>query len=213
MKAREPQIPSEDRFNAACKIKKRFCKVAEHVNHIERYDKSHRPKYIEKYHGVSSISGKPFECEVSYERFLTPELLFSPEIAGKGRETPIHVLIDRAIQMPPIYKRRDMYGNIVLSGDSNMFKGLASRLQHEVQVIVDQRLKENAERESRRIGRKVEPGKVQVRIIEHCRQKYAVWCGGTLFANGGQSFLSKCYAKQQYDEVGPSIIHALPIPV
>ncbi|KAH0790030.1 Actin-like protein 3 [Histomonas meleagridis] len=208
LKDREPQVPPEDRFNAARDIKERFCKVAKHPSPTFAMFDKNRSKYIEKYHGVSSKTGKPFECEVGYERFLAPEVWFSPELVSSEYTTPISVLIDRAIQLSPITNRMQLYNNIVLSGGSTTFKGLAGRLQGDVQVLVDERLRENAERESKRINRKIEAGKVPVRIVEHRRQQYAVWYGGAMLAQTGKAFLNKCHTKMQYDEVGPSIARA-----
>ena len=37
--------------------------------------------------------------------------------------------------------------------------------------------------------------------------KYAVWKGGAMLADQS-TFLSRCVSKEDYDEVGPSAIHA-----
>jgi len=208
LKDREPTVPPEDRFNAARDIKERFCKVALHPSPAFKMFDSDRSKYIEKYTGRSSKTGKPYTCEVGYERFLAPEVWFSPELVSSDYTTPISVLIDRAIQLSPITNRMQLYNNIVLSGGSTTFKGLAKRLQGDVQSLVDERLRENAQRASERLGRKVEASKVPVTIVEHKRQQYAVWYGGAMLAMTGQAFYSKCHTKQQYDEVGPSIARA-----
>lgn len=208
LKDREPQVPPEDRFDVAKKIKEQFCKVAKHPSPtFAMFDKD-RSKYIAKYTGVSKKNGKTFECEVGYERFLCPEVWFSPELVSSEYTTPISTLIDRAIQLSPITDRMKLYNNIVLSGGSTTFKGLANRLQADVQVLVDERLAENAARESKRIGRNIQAGKVPVQIIEHKRQQYAVWYGGAMLANTGPMFYNKCHSKQQYDEFGASIARA-----
>ena len=208
LKDREPQVPPEDRFITARNIKERYCKVAKHPSQTFHMFDENREKYIEKYEGVSSKTGKKFQCEVGYERFLAPEVWFSPELVSNEHTTPISVLIDRAIQLSPITNRMQLYNNIVLSGGSTTFKGLASRLQNDVQELVNERLKENAERESKRINRKIEAGKVDVHIVEHKRQQYAVWYGGAMLSQGGPAFLKNCHTKAHYDEVGPSIARA-----
>ena len=210
LKDREPQVPPEDRFITARNIKERYCKVAKHPSQTFHMFDENREKYIEKYEGVSSKTGKKFQCEVGYERFLAPEVWFSPELVSNEHTTPISVLIDRAIQLSPITNRMQLYNNIVLSGGSTTFKGLASRLQYDVQKLVDKRLKENAERESKRIHRKIEAGKVYVQIVEHKRQQYAVWYGGAMLSQGGHAFLINCHTKAHYYEVGPSIARSPP---
>ena len=207
LKDRETTVPPEDRFNTAKAIKERFCRVAMHPSQtFEKFDKEPE-KYITKYTGRSSKTGKPFTCEVGYERFLAPEVWFSPELVSSEYTTPISVLIDRAIQLSPITNRTQLYGNIVLSGGSTTYKGLAKRLQGDVQVLVDARLKENAERESKRIGRTIQAGNVEVKIKEHKRQQYAVWYGGTMLAST-PGFCTKCHDRKRYLEIGPSIARA-----
>ena len=54
--------------------------------------------------------------------------------------------------------RRDLYSNIVLSGGSTMFPGLADRMQKEIQGLA--------------------PSKMKIRIIAAPERKYSVWIGG-----------------------------------
>jgi len=208
LKEREPQVSADDRFDAAKAIKENFCRVAKHPSvTFQKFDED-RSKFIETYHGISKKTGKPYQCEVGYERFLAPEVWFSPELVSNQYMTPISVLIDRAIQMSPITDRKKLYANIVLSGGSTTFKGLGSRLQADVQALVDARLAENARRQSEISKTKVEAGKLPVNIIEHKRQQYAVWYGGAMLASTGPAFYAKCHSKARYDEFGPSIARA-----
>jgi len=207
LKDREPQVPPEDRMITARNIKERYCRVAKHPSVMfQKFDED-RAHYIEKYTGIASKTGKPFTCDVGYERFLAPEVWFSPELVSSEYTTPISVLIDRAIQLSPITDRANLYRHIVLSGGSTTYKGLASRLQIDVQTLSDQRLKENAERESKRLGREIKAGHLEVKIIEHKRQQYAVWYGGSMLAMSAP-FINLCHSKERYDEVGPSIARA-----
>lgn len=207
LKDREPTVPPEDRFQTAKAIKERFCKVAMRPSATFAHFDEKPEKYITKYTGKSSTTGKPFTCEVGYERFLAPEVWFSPELVSSEYTTPVSVLIDRAIQLSPITNRTQLYGNVVLSGGSTTYKGLAPRLQKDVQVLVDERLKLNAERESKRIGRTIQAGKVEVKINEHKRQQYAVWYGGAMLASV-PNFTTKCHDRDRYLEIGPSIARA-----
>jgi actin-related protein len=125
--------------------------------------------------------------------------------------TPVAVLINRAIRMSPIQDRMQLFSNIVLSGGSTTFSGLARRLQADVQAIVDADLRANAEIATKKLGREVKAGKVPVKIVEHKRQQYAVWYGGAMLAMTGKAFYAQCLMKQAYDEVGPSIARRSPI--
>ena len=204
LKDREHQVPPEDRLVTARNIKERFCKVAKHPSVMfSTFDKD-RSKYIKTYTGIASKTNKPFTCEVGYERFLAPEVWFSPELVSSDYTTPISVLIDRAIQLSPITDRANLYKHIVLSGGSTTYEGLAKRLMADVQELSDKRLKENAERESKRLGREIKAGHLDVKVIEHKRQQYAVWFGGSMLAMS-PPFINLCHSKQHYDEVGPSI--------
>jgi actin-related protein 3 len=211
LQEREPAVPAEDRFITARTIKERFCRVTMHPSAMfARFD-ADRAKFFTTYTGISSKTKKPFTCDVGYERFLAPEVWFSPEMVSSEYTTPVAVLINRAVRLSPIQDRMQLFANIVLSGGSTTFSGLAGRLQADVQTIVNADLQANAEIASKKLGREVKAGKVPVKIVEHKRQQYAVWYGGAMLAMTGKAFYSQCLTKGQYDEVGPSIARASPI--
>jgi actin-related protein 3 len=205
LQEREPSVPAHDRYVTAKNIKERFCKVARHPSvTYQMFDKD-RAKYITTYTGIDSKTKKPFTCEVGYERFLAPEVWFSPELVSGEYTTPISALIHRAIRMSPIQDRVPLFGNIVLSGGSTTFSGLAERLQRDVQAIVDEELRQNAIITSQKLGREHKAGTVKVEIKEHKRQQYAVWYGGAMLASTGVAFYAKCFTKQQYNDEGPAV--------
>ncbi|KAM9995484.1 hypothetical protein ACTFIY_001669 [Dictyostelium cf. discoideum] len=61
---------------------------------------------------------------IGNERFLCPEALFRPSLLGM-KYSSIHETIYNSIMKCGIDIRRDLYGNIVLSGGSTMFPGFA----------------------------------------------------------------------------------------
>jgi len=129
------------------------------------------------------------------ERFLGPEILFNPKLAksSKSKECePLPNIIDSVIQSCPIDCRRALYGNIVLSGGTTMFKDLNKRIQRDLRLLVDERLKEGG------------GTLIKVNVIAHENQKYAVWNGGSLLASMDQ-FPSFCHSKKEYEEYGASI--------
>ena len=107
-----------------------------------------------------SISGSD-EKQVGAERWKAPELLFDPEIIGS--EYPgIHQIVVDAINRTDMDLRKDLFGNIVLSGGSTLTKGFGDRLLHEVQrlAVKDMRIK----------------------IFAPPERKYSTWIGGSILA-------------------------------
>ncbi len=82
--------------------------------------------------------------------------------------------------------RKDLYGNIVLSGGSTMYPGLADRMQREINALA--------------------PASVKVKIVAPPERKYSVWIGGSILASLS-TFQQHWVAKSEYDEAGPAIVH------
>ena len=88
--------------------------------------------------------------------------------------------------------RNDLFANIVLSGGSSMFPGLADRLQKELTL-------------QEGIGPMV-PNNTKVKVIAPPERKYSTWIGGSILASLS-TFKSMWISKEEYDESGPSIVH------
>lgn len=71
---------------------------------------------------------------VGNERFRCPEALFCPSFLGR-ESCGIHELLYNSIMKCDIDIRRELYGNIVLSGGSTMFPGIADRIQKEITAL------------------------------------------------------------------------------
>lgn len=69
--------------------------------------------------------------------------------------------------------------NIVLSGGSTMFKDFGKRLQRDIKRAVDYRIKRSEELSQGRIKSKA----VDVKVISHHMQRFAVWFGGSMLAS------------------------------
>ena len=82
--------------------------------------------------------------------------------------------------------RRELYGNVVLSGGTTMFPGIADRLQKELAAL--------------------SPSSMKVKIIAPPERKYSVWIGGSILASLS-TFQNLWVSKQEYDESGPGIVH------
>ncbi|RHZ62694.1 hypothetical protein Glove_337g7 [Diversispora epigaea] len=196
----ETSIPPEDSLKVAEKIKELYSYVCpDIVNEFKRYDQE-GDKYFKKFQGIHSVTGQPYEVDVGFERFLGPEIFFNPEIASSDFLTPLPEVVDNVIQSCPIDTRRGLYKNIVLSGGSTMFKDFGKRLQRDIKRTVDGRIKKSEELS----GGLIKSTPIDVNVISHKKQRYAVWYGGSLIANMGE-FYSYCHSKAEYEECGPSI--------
>src|SRR4051812_21143301 len=67
---------------------------------------------------------------VGNERFRCPEALFQPSFLGR-ESAGIHECTYNSIMKCDIDIRKDLYGNVVLSGGTPMFPGIADRMQKE----------------------------------------------------------------------------------
>ena len=63
---------------------------------------------------------------VGHERFRSPEILFQPEIAGMSIEG-VHIYSYYSIMKCDADIRKELFGNIILSGGSKLFKGMVKR--------------------------------------------------------------------------------------
>ncbi|RKP06277.1 hypothetical protein THASP1DRAFT_31898, partial [Thamnocephalis sphaerospora] len=195
----ESSIPPEDSLEVAKRIKEGHSYVCHDiVKEFRKYDQD--PSLFRKYQGIHSVTRQPYEVDVGYERFLAPEIFFNPEIVSSDFLTPLPEVVDNVIQSSPIDTRRGLYKNIVLSGGSTMFKDFSKRLHRDVKRTVDARLRRSEELS----GGRLKSTPMEVNVISHKKQRYAVWFGGSLLASTSE-FYSYCHTKAEYEEYGPSI--------
>ncbi|CAF4204491.1 unnamed protein product, partial [Adineta steineri] len=122
---------------------------------------------------------------IGNERFRCPEALFAPASLGR-EETGVAEMIYNTIMKCDIDIRKELYSNIVLSGGTTMFPGIADRMQKELTSLA--------------------PSAMKIRVIAPPERKYAVWIGGSILSSLS-TFQSMWISKQEYDESGPSIVH------
>ncbi|PPD94368.1 hypothetical protein GOBAR_DD08615 [Gossypium barbadense] len=134
------------------------------------------------------------------------KVFFSPEIYSSDFTTPLPVVIDKCIQSAPIDTRRALYKNIVLSGGSTMFKDFHRRLQRDLKKIVDARVLAS----DTRLGGEVKAHPVEVNVVSHPIQRFAVWFGGSVLASTPE-FFAACHTKAEYEEYGASICRTNPV--
>ena len=122
---------------------------------------------------------------IGNERFRCPEALFRPAFLGM-EACGTHEMTYNSIMKCDVDIRKDLLGNIVLSGGTSMFPGIAARLEKQITSLA--------------------PSTMKVKIVEQPERKYAVWMGGSILASLS-TFQQMWISKQEYDETGPSIVH------
>ncbi|ESR66073.1 hypothetical protein CICLE_v10008652mg [Citrus x clementina] len=118
-------------------------------------------------------------------QFKGPEVLFDP--SRMGLETGgVHEILVRAIMRSDMDVRREMYGNVVLSGGTSLIPGLPDRLAKELCNLAS-------------------PG-VRVRVVAPPQRLHSVWIGGSILASLS-TFQQMWITKEDYMESGPSVVH------
>jgi actin-related protein 3 len=204
MRDRKEPIPAGESLEVAKRVKEMHCYTCpDLVKEYCKYDDKPE-KYFRKYEGKTKNKAS-WSCDVGYERFLGPEMFFNPEIFSGDFIVPLPDVVDQSIIKCPIDCRRRLYGNIVLSGGSTMFKDFGRRLQKDVSKIVKDRMKTNAEKMAHLSNKQVVKADVpEVKVVAHDMQRFAVWFGGSMLASTSE-FKRVCHTKAQYDEEGPRI--------
>jgi actin-related protein len=122
---------------------------------------------------------------IGNERFRCPEVMFQPSMIGR-EDMGIHDITFQTISKCDIDVRRELYSNIVLSGGTTMFPGMADRLAKELTSLV--------------------PPNMKIKIIAAPERKYSVWIGGSILASL-HTFQEMWISRAEYEDSGPSIVH------
>ncbi|XP_023066202.1 beta-actin-like protein 2 isoform X2 [Piliocolobus tephrosceles] len=122
---------------------------------------------------------------IGNERFRCPEAIFQPSFLGI-ESSGIHETTFNSIMKCDVDIRKDLYANIVLSGGSTMYPGIADRMQKEIITLA--------------------PSTMKIKIIAPPERKYSVWIGGSILASLS-TFQQMWISKQEYDDAGPPIVH------
>ena len=139
----------------------------------------------------SSTLEKTFELPdgqvitVGSERFRCPESLFQPSMLGL-EGVGIHQTTYNSIMKCDVDIRKDLYSNIVLSGGTTMFPGIADRMTKEISSLA--------------------PSSMKVKVVAPAERKFSVWIGGSILSSLS-TFQQMWISKSEYEENGPSIVH------
>ena len=79
---------------------------------------------------------------IGNERFRCPEALFQPSFLGL-EAAGVHETTYNSIMKCDLDIRKDLYGNIVMSGGSTMYPGISDRMQKEITALAPSSMKVN----------------------------------------------------------------------
>ena len=122
---------------------------------------------------------------IGNERFRCPEVLFQPSLVGK-EASGVHDCTFQTIMKCDVDIRKDLYANVVLSGGTTMFPGIAERMTKEITALA--------------------PSTMKIKVVAPPERKYSVWIGGSILSSLS-TFQQMWISKAEYDESGPSIVH------
>lgn len=122
---------------------------------------------------------------VGSQKYRCPEALFKPMLVGKEMRS-FPELVSNSIALADLDIRKSLYENVVLSGGTTMFPGLAERLSKELGAAA--------------------PAAMKVKVISSEERKYSVWIGGSILSSLS-TFQTSWVTRQDYQEAGAAIVH------
>ncbi|KAK9047999.1 hypothetical protein SSX86_033039 [Deinandra increscens subsp. villosa] len=124
---------------------------------------------------------------IGAERFSCAEALFQPDLLIEMEDAAgIHETLYNSIMKCDAELWKELYGNIILSGGSTMFPGIADRMRKEITTLA--------------------PSGIDIKVTAEPERKYSTWIGGSILTSLS-SFQERWISKDEYKESGAAIVH------
>jgi len=161
-------------------IKEELCFIAQ--NYEEEKEQATKSSEHDKQYTLPDKAVITIPASV---RMGAPELIYKPQLNGMSCKS-IDALAWASVSAADIDVRRDLCKNIIMSGGSTMYEGMADRLKNELVARA--------------------PSGAEIRVVASADRKYAVWKGGSTLASLS-TFASSWVTKEDYEEHGAAVIH------
>ena len=166
-------------FEIVKKIKEKYCYVAPMNSSNDEYLKVQDDRSQTSY-----LLPDGNQMKISTEKYLAPEILFSPDKIGL--EYPgVHEMVVNAIKKCDIDLRKTLYNNIIAAGGSTLFMGFSDRLHKSIQ--------------------KLAPKDMKVTLIAPNNRKQSCWIGGATVSSL-KAFSRMWVTKKEYEEEGYRVL-------
>ena len=174
-------------------LKEKYCFIS---NDIERDRKLERETtYYNSFHLLPDET----RIHISDEKFEAPEILFSPYLIGSD-VNGIPEMMFKSINNCPIDLRKNLYGNLILSGATTLFPGFATRLELEMKKLYKEASAKSSDHKK---------AKVSINVIDSPRRKYSVFIGASIIGNYYNSSDSNDYwvSIDEWLECGENVVN------
>lgn len=138
---------------------------------------------------------------IGAERFLAPEVLFSPGHLGHEGAGLADLVFD-CIRKSDVHVQKDYFGHIVLSGGTTMFPGLSSRLEKDLRRLYLERVLQ---------GDRSRASKFRCCVEDPPRRQHMVFLGASILAEAHEQQPDSPWwiSRQEYNESGASVVQRL----
>lgn len=171
------ELQSSNERDVLRNIKETLCYIPSDYN--AELDKIEHVNDIEK----NFLLPEGQEIRIGAPRFKAPQPLFDPQlvhVASPGLHQIVNEVISKTDDL-----RSTMYENILLTGGTSMFPGLAERLEKDISPLAQ--------------GNKC-------KVLDPDNRKNSAWIGGSIMVSLA-TFSQMWIMKAEYNETGPSVVH------
>jgi len=183
-----PFPPDVTAWDVSKLIKEKYCYMTADIQkEIVRYDDNKGFSHWNRFE-VHHNTNPTFSVEMGYEKFLGPEIYFSPQMVTSEPVPTLPKMIYDVIQNCSIELHCPLFENIVLGGGGAWFKDMARKLQRDIGIEYD----------------KWYPNNKRKKIVVHPPFTKNPVCWGANLLASTPEYRGAVLTKQLYDEVGPS---------